>query len=370
MKNSTLKMPSIEDDLHKRFYVLNTCVTILLLAAIFISISQFGAQAWRGRQQIGFIIPGSKDEIGWNRVQYQGILEACKELDYDLILQENVPAGNNDKIVETLAQKGAKLIFFANTTPVGDIEKFSNKYPNIRFYVIESTFALSNISKYSIDYINLRYISGVLAGLRTKTNKIGYIAPFRNAPIMQGINAFTLGVQRVNPEAQVILTWIGSINSPQTEEQAVRNLKAERVDVISYFQHGQTVPDAAERAEIDFIAFHESYPNYKHCLASIETDWKAAYLDILKLYKRQTYNSYLEDRGLAEIKFNKEILTTREVVILDTTEYQLNNGRQVFKGEIFDRNGNLRCSDKEIISNQYLQNQMDWLVKGVTTIGK
>ena len=363
-------MPSAEDELHKRFYILNACVTILLLAAIFISISQFGAQTWRGSQQIGFIIPGSKNDMGWNRVQYQGIFEACKELNYDLILEENVPVDNNDKVVEKLSQKGVRIIFFANSCPIDRIEEFSKKYPNIRFYVIESTFALSTISKYSIDYINLRYISGVLAGLHTKTNKIGYIAPFKTAPIMQGINAFTLGVQRVNPEAQVILTWTGSLDNPQTEEQAVRNLKAEHVDTISYFQHGKTVPDASESAEVDFIAFHESYEDHNHCLASIETDWKTAYLDILRLYQRQTYNSYFEDRGLAEIKFNKEKLTSRECVILDTTKYQLNNGRQVFKGEIFDRDGNLRCSDKEIIGNQYLQNNMDWLVKGVTTIGK
>ena len=370
MKNSTLKIPSTEDELHKRFYILNTCVTIILLIAIFISISQFGAQTWLGRPQIGFIISGDNEDIGWNRAQYQGISEACKELDYDLLLEKNISVNDNDKTVEKLVQKGAKIIFFTNSCPIEDIEKFSNEYPSIRFYVIESTFALSSISKYSIDYINLRYISGVLAGLHTKTNKIGYIAPFPNAPIIQGINAFTLGVQRVNPNAQVILTWTNSLDNPQSEEQAVKNLKAERVDIISYFQNGKTVPDSAESAEIDFIAFHESYPNHKHCLASIETDWKTAYLNILKLYKRQTYDSYLEDRGLAEIKFNKEKLTTRECVIMETTEYQLHNGRQVFKGEIYDRSGNLRCSDKEIISNQYLQNQMDWLVKGVTTIGK
>ena len=358
-----------DENLTKRFFILNTCVTIALLVAIFVSILQFGAQAWEGRQQIGFVMPGDKDSIGWNHVQYAGISAACQELNYDLILRENVSPQNNSAVVNDLAKKGVEIIFFTNTCPISDIESFAKKHPNIRFYTIESTFAVSSVSKYSIDYIDLRYISGVLAGLRTKTNRIGYIAPVVTAPVIQGINAFALGVQRVNPEAQIFLTWTNSLDNPANEEQAVRNLKAERVDVLTYFQNGQTVPDAAERADIDFIAFHESYPNHRHCIASVETDWKLAYLDILRLYRRQTYNAYLEDRGVAEIKPHWNNLTTRERVIFETTKYQLKHGRQVFKGEIFDRNGNLRCGSNEVIGINYLQTKMDWLVKGVTTIG-
>ena len=353
----------------RRFYILNAFVTIVLTGAIFISILEFGTQTWTNRQQVALIIPGSKDDIGWNRAQTIGMIGACKEMNYDLLLRDKVSSADNDKIVEELAKKGVSLIFFANDTSLASVEKYEKIYPRIRFYAIESTKAQSNISRYTIDYIGLRYVSGILAGLRTKTNRIGYAAPTATAPVMQGINAFTLGVQHVNPEAQVILVWTGSLDNVSSEQQAVRTLKAERVDIMTYFHNGKTIPEAAEQAGIDYIAFHESYPQHKHFIGAIETDWEAAYIDILKIYRRQTYAEHFEDKGLAELKLQREKLTLREKAIYDTTVWQMKRDRQVFHGEIYDRDGILRCSANEIIGQQYLQSQMDWLVKGVRTIG-
>lgn len=361
-----------ENHFERRFYLLNAIVTIILLIAVFISIKQFGTQAWESKISIGLVLSGGKDEQGWNREQYRGMKSACDELGYNLSVQENVSVTDNSRVVKELAEKGVRLIFLTNACTPEDLQTFIKQYPRIRFYTIESTFISSNVSQYSIRYIDLRYLSGVIAGIRTKTNIIGYVAPTPTAPVMQGINAFTLGVQRVNPFAQVLLIWTGSVDNPTNEEQAVNRLKAHNADVLSYFQSGNTVPMTAERVGIDFLSFHESYPDCKHFLGAITANWKLAYMDVLRRYRHQTYNNdYLETMTESAARLEPALnhLSTREKVFLESERWNITHGRIVFSGQIIDRNGVIRCNANESLGGQYLQKNMDWLVKGVTTIG-
>ena len=44
---------------------------------------------------------------------------------------------------------------------------------------------------------------------------------------------------------------------------------------------------------------------------------------------------------------------------------QLTNDREVFSGVIYDNRGNQRCGENEVVRDEILLNQMDWLVEGV-----
>ena len=179
-------------------------------------------------------------------------------------------------------------------------------------------------------------------------------------------------MQRVNPNAQVLLHWTGDWNNPTNEEQAVQSLKSEHVDILTYHQNGATIPNAAERAGIPFIAFNETYPSHSYCLAAISINWKSAYLDILRRYRRQSsYANY--GAGIAQNMVDVELVspnaTSKEKVLLNTAKWEIQHGRLIFSGEIYDRYGVKRCGENEAISLQYLQNDMNWLVKGVRIVG-
>lgn len=374
MKDSSeFKSRSTDEELSKRFFILNTCVAILLLAAIFVSISQFGAQAWESRRQIGLLLPGEKNETGWNSAHFRGIKNVCDELDYDLVLRENVFPDKEtcEKIVHEMASRGVNIIIMPNGCSLSNIESFAAAFPKIQFYTIESISALSTSGRYSIFIFEGSYLAGILAGLHTKTNIIGYIAPLPDSEVIQAINAFTLGVQRVNKNAQVLLNWTGSWNNPTNEEQAVQNLKAERVDTLTYHQNGSTVPKSAERAGISFISFNSDYKSYSYCFAALKVNWRAAYLDILRRYRRQTsYANY--GSGLAQNMIDLELIgdiSARERAIFETARYEVKQGRLIFSGEIFDRNGIQRCAANESISEQYMQEKMNWLIRGVRIVG-
>ena len=364
---------SSDEELSRRFYILNDCVAIILLAAIFISISQFGAEAWHGRKQIALIIPGKKNESGWNRSQYLAIKNACEEFNYDLVLRENISSDANvcRRTVDELSKRGIHTITFANGCLLKNIIEFEKIYPGINFCTIESVSALHSGGKYAILSFEASYLAGILAGIHTKSNKIGYIAPFIDSEVNQGINAFTLGVLRVNPNAEVLLNWTGGWNNPLSEEQAVQNLKAAHVDFLTYHQNGDTIPNACARLGINFVAFNEGYPNNPRCLAAIKINWNEVYMDLIKYknaYELRANYAFGMNQGLVSFDVLGN-LNKREKVLIDTAIWEIEHGRFIFTGEIFDRNGVQRCAANESISLKSLQNDMNWLIKGVRIVG-
>ena len=364
---------SKDEQLARRFFLLNTCVTAVLLLAIVVSVFQFGAAAWKGQRQVGMVLAGGKNETGWNHAQYRGMQEACDILGYGLLLEEHVHEDEAScrRAVRDLVEKRAKVIFMTNTISLESMRNIVKEYPNVKFFGMETSPSVFEFNRYAVRYIEPFYLAGTLAGLRTKTGLVGYAAPFPSPDFYQAINAFALGVQRVNPGAKVLLAWTGGWENRANEEQAVRDFKAASVDVMAYFQDGEVIPTAAERAGIYFVSMFDSYGSRRCRLATIKVDWKKAYLNMLRQYlrrfERTTYWATILDRSV-DIDPEMSFLSARERAVFETERWELQQGKIVFSGEIYDRNDILRCGAKESIANESLP-RMNWLVKGVNVIG-
>ncbi len=361
-----------DEKLSKRFYLLNTCAAIILLAAIFVSISQFGETAWRTNNKIALILPGEREKVGWDSIHYKALTAVCKDSDNELTIKENILPDYDecDEVVRELSKAGVVMINFANGIPLSDLKKFEVKYPRVSFYTIENISALNSSGRYIILSFEGSYLAGILAGLRTKTGKVGYIAPFSGPEINLEINAFTLGVQRVNPDAEILLNRTGSWDNAANEERAVQILRANDVDILIFRQNGDFIPNAAERTGIKFISYNGSYPTYDKYLASIKIDWTAVYTDLIKYEKTGSGGNSAGgiDEGIVRFEPTKN-LSLREKVLIETATREIEDGRIIFGGDIFDMNGVKRCSAGEAISFRSLESSMNWLIKGVRIVG-
>lgn len=91
------------------------------------------------------------------------------------------------------------------------------KIPGGDFFHCAGRETASTVSVYFGRMYQSRYLTGMAAGMRTKTNHIGFIAPMPIPELMRGINAFALWVQRVNPQAVVHLRWTKGWDNPELE---------------------------------------------------------------------------------------------------------------------------------------------------------
>ena len=62
----------------------------------------------------------------------------------------------------------------------------------------------------------------------TKKNVLGYVAAFPIPEVIRGINAFTLGVRKINPASTVKVVWTNTWFDPQKERAGRRGAARQR----------------------------------------------------------------------------------------------------------------------------------------------
>ncbi|MGN0402151.1 MAG: BMP family ABC transporter substrate-binding protein [Acetatifactor sp.] len=358
--------------------VLNIVIIAVLYLVLFLS--QNMSDSGNKKITVGFISTGSEEEAGWNRAHIQGIKNALRELDVKLLIRENVKeyTGECVKAAEELVAGGANLLILNSYGYESELESFIAKHPEISFYVNNSeAIERNNISTYFVRMYQVRYLSGIIAGMKTDTGKIGYVAAMSNNEVNRGINAFTLGVRSVNPEAQVVVAWTDSWDDAEAEKAAVHKLvKEEKIDVVTYHQNQPHTIDAAEEEGIYSIGYHQAFEGYSdRYLTSVMGNWESVYLEITRDYLRGNANKArhywfgLEKDAVCLTEFSGEVTPEIRDRVNEASE-RIRGGNDVFSGEIYDTEGKLRCSANESISDKVLIEESDWFVYGVVFLEK
>jgi basic membrane protein A len=190
--------------------------------------------------KVGFVYVGPVTDDGWTYEHERGRL-AVNEAFPDKVetaYQENVPETPSDaeRVIRDFAQKGYKLIF---TTSFGYMDPTINvakDFPETVFIHISGYKTAENVGTGFAKIEEPRYVSGLIAGKMTKTNKLGYVAAFPIPEVIRGINAFTLGIRKVNPAATIKVVWTSTWFDPQKERSAADALFDSGVDVTGQHQ--------------------------------------------------------------------------------------------------------------------------------------
>ncbi|MCR4667359.1 MAG: BMP family ABC transporter substrate-binding protein [Desulfovibrio sp.] len=317
---------------------------------------------------------GDKDEDGWNASQYNGIKVACALLDADLDVRDNVreASGATGRNIQELIDSGCTMIFLCTYTKSAATRAIIAANPHIAFVTNSADIQNSPLTSCFIRMYQARFLAGALAGLESRKNRIGYIAAFPNSEVIRGLNAFALGVQATNPKALVYVSWTNSWSNPQTEAEHAHELLLDRdVDLLAYHQAGLTIPIIAEKAGIPFIGYNAQQTlNMDHALTTIQCRWDIYYYEIIQHFMKGELK-YVKNHWVG---FDREIITLSPLServskenreIIDELRFGLSEKRLIFKGPIFDIKGNIRCKRGEVISDNALIDDMDWLVQGI-----
>lgn len=364
---------SSHDLLKKRFIAFSLLQAFLLCLAIFLSINYFGSDIWSRRNSVGLILASPKDAPGWPRDMARGLQQACAELDYNLYIEDrvNIADGSLATVTDRLVKKGVKKIFLANPGYQQNLEQIARQYPQVDFYANSVGETVSGrMFSYSVRYHEARYLAGILAAIHSRSGIVGYMAPFPALETRRDINAFALGVQRVRPEARILVHWTGQWISPDKEKAALYLLKHRGADVVTYFGASQYAAGEAAALGLDYIDFHPGTLSSPHCLAALETDWEKVYTRLLRTDTRKAaakiYWQGMLDNVLT-LHLSPDLSPQEEALVIRARQ-ELLQGYPVFSGNILDTEGIQRCQTGEVIANSSLQEKMDWLVKGVEII--
>ena len=229
-----------------------------LAAACFISpvFSQPAAPA-KEPLKIGFVYVAPLTDAGWVR-QHDDARKAVEAALGDRVKTtyvENVPEGADaERVIRDLASQGHRLIFTPSFGYMEPTLKVAKDFPDVKFESITGYKTAPNVAVANARYYEGRYLAGIAAG--RLASSAGYVAGFAIPEVIQGINAFTLGMRSVNPKAEVKVVWLGAWFDPPREREAAMTLFNQGVEVIAFHTGSTAVMSAApERGKLA-IAYH------------------------------------------------------------------------------------------------------------------
>ena len=300
---------------------------------------------------------------GYSYTHDQGIVAMQETLglsDDQIVRKNNIDDGDTTAIENAMnecIEEGCNIIFATSWGYMDTCEALAAEYPNVFFsHATGYKSNETNFNHYFGRIYQARYLSGIVAGMKTETNKIGYVAAMgqENGEVTSGCNAFAMGVASVNPDAEVYVSVTNSWFDPEGEKQAAERLIAEGCDVIGQHCDTPNPQTAAEEHGVWGVGYNSDMTKDAPgaTLTSVMWDWSVYYTKAVQNVIDGTWvagekvDNYFGDMadGLVTLgEFNPDLVTDEMIAKMEEVKAQIVSGEwDVFDGktEIMDNEGN------------------------------
>ncbi len=324
--------------------------------------------------KVGFVYVGPVGDGGWTDAHNEGKLYMEEQLQVETVIKENVPEGPEcEKVINDMIDQGCNIIFATSFGFMDYAEKAANNHPDVKILHCSGYKSSENMNNYFGRMYESRYLSGIVAGMRTEANKIGYVAAYEIPEVIRGLNAFTLGVRSVNPEAVVKVKWTHTWYDPAKEKEAAKALLAEGVDVIAQHQDTTGPQQAAEESGVWSIGYNtdmsESAPTAY--MTSPIWHWGPYYVSQVKAvmdgtWKSEAFLGNLKDGTVDLVPLTENAPEGAQEAVEKAKAEILSGENKIFTGPLKDNTGELRVkegitmTDEELFGTEFM-----WLVEGV-----
>ena len=196
---------------------------------------------------VGYVLVGPKNDGGWSMRHYHGFM-SLKKHGYNVSGVEMVPEAESTKVFRKLARKH-DIVFATSFGYMDHMLKAAKKDSSTVFmHATGYKGNDTNMDNYVCHSFQARYLTGIAAGMLTKTNKIGVVGSHPIHEIIRNINALTIGAQTVNPDIEVNIVWINSWFDPPKDMDAAKALLESGNDILYTTTDSPSVVSLAQKA--------------------------------------------------------------------------------------------------------------------------
>ena len=325
------------------------------LQACFVYVSPVGQAGWSYQHDLG----------------RQALARALGDQVQTRFVEGVAEGADSERVMRDLAAQGCGLVFATSFGYLESALRVAAEFPAVKFEHAGGYKTAANLNTYNARYYEARWLAGWLAGKQSKTGVAGYVAGFPVPEVVQGINAFTLGMRAANPRAEVKLIWLNAWFDPSREREAALTLIGQGADVLTNHSGSPAVAQAAEEKGVMLLAYQSDMLRFapRAQLAAVTHHWGAYYTQVARAviagsWKPQPVWGGMKD-GLVQLSALNASLPPAVRAELARRQQALVEGRaQPFAAPLVDNSGRSRLAagtldDKAIAS-------MDWLVQGVT----
>lgn len=332
-----------------------------------------GETAGEEKMKVAFMYVGPVGDGGWSFAHDQGRKYLEEKLSYvETSIVESVPEGADaERVLTQLAEQGNKVIFSTSFGFMDYTINVAKKYPDVVFMHCSGNKTEQNVGTYFGRMYQARYLTGIVAGKTTQSNKIGYVAAFPIPEVIRGINAFTLGVRSVNPEATVKVVWTNTWYDPAAEKDAGKTLLDAGCDVVAQHQDTPGPQQAAEEKGKYGVGYNSDMSKMapKAVLTSAVWNWGPYYENVVKSVKEGTWKSDqywgpMSD-GIVDLAPYGPMVSEDVKQAVETARQKIVSGQwDVFTGPIKDQKGVEKVAAGQKMSDKDIW-EINWFVEGV-----
>ena len=322
----------------------------------------------------GFVYVSPITEAGWTKQHDEGrkaVERALGDKVKTTFVADVAEGADAERVIRDLAQQGNQIIFTPSFGYMEPTLKVAKEFPNVKFESVTGFKTAPNVAASNARYYEGRYLAGIAAGRMTKSNVAGYVAGFPIPEVLQGINAFTLGMRSVNPQATVKVVWLNAWFDPPKEREAAMALFNQDVDVIAFHTGSTAVMAAAQERGKMAVAYHSDMrkvgPDAQ--IIAVTHQWGDYYTARVKAAMNGSWTSGSVWGGVKEgmirvgdfgSKVPKKVQDE-----ISAKQKEVGSGQlKPFTGPITDNEGKLVLPAGQSLSDAQILN-MNYLVQGV-----
>ena len=167
---------------------------------------------------------GGVNDKSFNQSAWEGLTHLKKETSANVKYLESKSDADYTPNLNQFVKDGYNLTWGIGFLMGDAIKTVATQNPNAKLAIIDNVVDAPNVESVTFAEQEGSYLVGVVAGLTTKTNKIGFVGGI-DIPVIKRFEAgFVAGVEAVNPNAKVIINYTGAFDKPDLGKAAAATI--------------------------------------------------------------------------------------------------------------------------------------------------
>ncbi len=254
--------------------------------------------------RVALVLDGKIDDNGWNQAAYEGLVAAQEQYGVEIAYSEEVPIPDMERALRDYASQGYDFIINHSSIAKDAIMNTAKDFPDIAFLWTDGDETLDNMAVIRPMAHESSYLAGLIAGSLTKSNKIGMVGGIDIPSTHRSYAGFEMGVKEVNPDAQILVNWVGSFLDVSAGKEAALSQIEAGADIIFGNGDGQNIGVLQACAETGTLAIGAVRDQYEVApevvLTSVEWGFKDGIPLVVGEFLEGKFSGKVYEIGLAE----------------------------------------------------------------------
>ncbi len=182
--------------------------------------------------KVAYLPCGRINDQSWSQAGYEGVKAAQRELGIQVAYSESTSPADVETAARDYASKGYNLVMLHCGTFTDAGLKAAKDFPNAWFEITSGSEVGKNVFSLNLQQQEGTFLAGAVAGLTTKSNKLGVVAAFNTLGFNRQIEGFRLGSKFVNAKVELFVTYINSVEDAAKAKEAALAMFDAGADII------------------------------------------------------------------------------------------------------------------------------------------